>query len=324
MLGSKESETRKVAMDDNNTNPVEMQEKLTSASQKLAKSIARWTGNENQMDTEIPGLQLNRWPTPTEPTSYTHASSICLIAQGRKRVLLGEEIYVYDATRFLISSVDLPVVANIIEASDEKPYLGLVLELDLQEISQLIVDSGLPLDHSRQAQKGMAVGQLTFPLLGAFQRLMDLLGERENIKILAPLVKREIFFRLLATDQRPRLQQIAASGSHSHQISRTIDWLKKHYKSPLRVKELAADAGMSKSAFHNHFKVMTSMTPLQFQKRLRLNEARRLMLTENIDALTATFEVGYESASQFSREYSRLFGAPPLRDINRLRQTASA
>jgi transcriptional regulator GlxA family with amidase domain len=168
----------------------------------------------------------------------------------------------------------------------------------------------------------MAVGQLTLPLLGAFQRLMDLLGEDENITILAPLIKREIFFRLLTTDQGPRLQQITASGSHSHQISQAIDWLKNNYTSPLRVKELAADAGMSKSAFHNHFKVMTSMTPLQFQKRLRLNEARRLMLTENLDALTVTYEVGYESPSQFSREYSRLFGAPPLRDINRLRQTA--
>ena len=311
-------------MDENNASLGEISENLAIASKTLAKSIARWTGNENQVNTQIPGLQLNRWPMPTEPTSYTHASSICLIAQGAKRVLLGEETYVYDASRFLISSVDLPVVANILEASEKKPYLGLVLELDLQEISQLIVDSGIPLNRSPQARKGMAVGQLTLPLLGAFQRLMDLLGENENITILAPLIKREIFFRLLTTDQGPRLQQITASGSHSHQISQAIDWLKNNYTSPLRVKELAADAGMSKSAFHNHFKVMTSMTPLQFQKRLRLNEARRLMLTENLDALTVTYEVGYESPSQFSREYSRLFGAPPLRDINRLRQTASA
>lgn len=310
-------------MDDNNINSVEMQEKRADASQTLAKSIARWTGDENQVDTEIPGLRLSRWATPTEPTSYTLESSICLIAQGTKRVLLGEDSYVYDATRFLITSVDLPVVANIIEASSEKPYLGLILEIDLKEISQLIVDSGLPVSRSGQAQKGMAVGRLSLPLLDTFQRLIDLLEEEENIKILAPLIKREIFFRLLTSDQGPRLQQIAASGSHSHQISRAIAWLKNNYTRPLRVNELAASAGMSKSAFHNHFKVMTSMTPLQFQKRLRLNEARRLMLTENLDAMTATFEVGYESASQFSREYSRLFGAPPLRDINRLRETAS-
>lgn len=310
-------------MNDNNINSVEMQEKMADASQTLAKSIARWTGNENQLDTKIPGLRLSRWTTPTEPTSYTLESSICLIAQGSKRVLLGEDAYVYDATRFLITSVDLPVVANIIEASSEKPYLGLILEIDLKEISQLTVDSGLPVNRSGQAQKGMAVGQLSLPLLDTFQRLIDLLKEEENIKILAPLIKREIFFRLLTSDQGPRLQQIAASGSHSHQISRAIAWLKNNYTRPLRVNELAASAGMSKSAFHNHFKVMTSMTPLQFQKRLRLNEARRLMLTENLDAMTATFEVGYESASQFSREYSRLFGAPPLRDINRLRETAS-
>jgi AraC-like DNA-binding protein len=311
-------------MDGKNEVTVETPEELSAATKVLAKSITRWTGNENLIDTAIPGLRLSRWETPTEPTSYTLNASICLIAQGAKRVLLGEETYLYDATSFLISSVDLPVVANIIEATNEKPYLGLILELDLREISQLIVDSGLPLNRSRQAQKGIAVGKLSLPLLNAFQRLMDLLVENENIKILAPLVKREIFFRLLMTNQGPLLQQIVASGSHSNQISRAIDWLKNNYTRPLRVNELAAYSGMSKSAFHNHFRVMTSLTPLQFQKRLRLNEARRLMLTENFDALTSTFEVGYESPSQFSREYSRLFGAPPLRDIKNLRQTATA
>ena len=158
-------------MDGNIAVPVETPEELAAASEVLAKSIARWTGNENQMDTAIPGLRLSRWATPTEPTSYTLKSSICLIAQGAKRVLLGEETFVYDAASFLISSVDLPVVANIIEASNEKTYLGLILELDLREISQLIVDSGLPLNRSRQAQKGIAVGQLSLPLFSAFQRL---------------------------------------------------------------------------------------------------------------------------------------------------------
>lgn len=298
-------------------------QEFARASKKLAESIESFAGNENQVDTKIPGLRLSRWTTPTEPTSYTFKSSLCLIAQGSKRVILGEETYVYDATKFLVSSVDLPVVANIMEASCDKPYLGVILDLDLKEISQLIVDSNQPLNNSRQAQKGMAVGQLSMPLINAFQRLLDLLAEENNIKILAPLVKREIFFRLLSSDQGPHIQQIAAAGSHSHQISKAIDWLKNNYTQPLSINELASNSGMSKSAFHNHFKVMTSMTPLQFQKRLRLNEARRLMLTENFDALTATFEVGYESPSQFSREYSRLFGAPPLRDITRLRQTAN-
>ncbi len=306
------------------THSAQMTRTMEKASMALAESVAQGIGNENQIDTQIPGLRLSRWATPTEPTSYTLNSSICLIAQGAKRVVLGEETYVYDATRFLISSVDLPVVANIVKATPEKPDLGLILELDLKEISQLIVDSRLPVNRSGPAEKGMAVGQLSLPLIGAFQRLMDLLKEKENIQVLAPLVKREIFFRLLTSDQGLCLQQISASGSHSHQISRAITWLKNNYTSPLRVKALAANAGMSKSAFHNHFKQVTSMTPLQFQKRLRLNEARRLMLTENFDALTATYEVGYESPSQFSREYSCLFGAPPLRDINRLRQTASA
>ena len=311
-------------MDDKNEVPVERPEELAVATTMLAKSIDRWTGNENRRDTAITGLRLSRWVTPTEPASYTLKASVCLIAQGVKRVLLGEDTYVYDANHFLITSVDLPVVAQIIEASREKPYLGLILELDLREISQLIVDSDLPLDRSWQAQKGMAVGKLWLPLLNAFQRLIDLLDENENIQILAPLVLREIFFRLLTTNHGPRLQQIVTAGSHSHQISRAIDWLKTNYTRPLRINELAAYSGMSKSAFHNHFRLMTSMSPLQFQKRLRLNEARRLMLTENLDALTATFEVGYESPSQFSREYSRLFGAPPLRDIKNLRQATTA
>ncbi|ELA9337522.1 AraC family transcriptional regulator [Vibrio parahaemolyticus] len=290
------------------------------ATQKLAKLIDRWTGDANQYDTPISGLRFSRWTTPTPPTSYTHNPSICLIAQGRKRVLLGEESFIYDANHFLISSVDLPIIANIIEASEELPYLGLIMELDLTEISQLIVDSELAFTQSKEAQKGIAVGELSESLLDAFVRLAELLDEGQNIKILAPIIKREIFYRLLMSEQGTRLHQIVTAGSHSHQIAKAIDWLKNNFVKPLSVGDLASYTGMSKSSFYTHFRSMTSMTPLQFQKKLRLSEARRLMLTENLDAMAATFKVGYESPSQFSREYSRLFGAPPSKDIKSLRE----
>ncbi|HCE4763023.1 AraC family transcriptional regulator [Vibrio parahaemolyticus] len=290
------------------------------ATQKLAKLIDRWTGDANQYDTPISGLRFSRWTTPTPPTSYTHNPSICLIAQGRKRVLLGEESFIYDANHFLISSVDLPIIANIIEASEEQPYLGLIVELDLTEIPQLIIDSELAFTQSKEAQKGIAVGELSESLLGAFVRLAELLDEGQNIKILAPIIKREIFYRLLMSEQGTRLHQIVTAGSHSHQIAKAIDWLKNNFVKPLSVGDLASYTGMSKSSFYTHFRSMTSMTPLQFQKKLRLSEARRLMLTENLDAMAATFKVGYESPSQFSREYSRLFGAPPSKDIKSLRE----
>ncbi|EIK4761255.1 AraC family transcriptional regulator [Vibrio parahaemolyticus] len=290
------------------------------ATQKLAKLIDRWTGDANQYDTPISGVRFSRWTTPTPPTSYTHNPSICLIAQGRKRVLLGEESFIYDANHFLISSVDLPIIANIIEASEEQPYLGLIMALDLTEISQLIVDSELAFTQSKEAQKGIAVGELSESLLDAFVRLAELLDEGQNIKILAPIIKREIFYRLLMSEQGTRLHQIVTAGSHSHQIAKAIDWLKNNFVKPLSVGDLASYTGMSKSSFYTHFRSMTSMTPLQFQKKLRLSEARRLMLTENLDAMAATFKVGYESPSQFSREYSRLFGAPPSKDIKLLRE----
>jgi AraC-like DNA-binding protein len=299
-------------------------EPLGEAHLGLADSIAHWTAQSHRMETEVPGLLLVKYEELTEPTSYMHEPSICMVAQGAKRVILGEESFVYDASHFLISSIDLPVIAQVIEASKETPFLGLMLKLDLKEISQLIVDSKLPLQDTRKAGRGIAVSEVSLPLLNAFQRLLDLLDEPENIPILSPLVQREIFFRLLHSEQGPRLRQIAAAGSHSQQIARAIHWLKSNFTGSLRVDELASYSGMSTSTFHHHFRAMTAMSPLQFQKWLRLHEARQLMFTERVDAATAAFQVGYESASQFNREYSRLFGSPPLRDIKNLRQTTTA
>ena len=286
----------------------------------LAGRIAQWAAGENTRETQIPGLTLHRWETPTEPTSYMLGPSICLIGQGRKRVFLGEEHYVYDAHSFLITSVDLPVVAQIIEASSDKPYLGLTLELDLRTIAQLMLGNNMPSIRPVRERRGMAVSAVSPPLLDAFQRLIDLLECPGDIGALAPLIKQEIFYRLLVGEQGARLRQIISVDNRSYQIARAIDWLKENFDKPLRIEDLASRVGLSTSAFHNHFRCMTAMSPLQFQKRMRLNEARRLMLTEHLDASTAAFEVGYDSPSQFSREYSRLFGAPPMRDIRNLTQ----
>lgn len=290
----------------------------------LRTSIARLTDNGEQHTTAIPGLSLFRRTGPTEPITGMYEPSICLIAQGAKRVRLGDDTYVYDAHHYLITSVHLPTVVQIIEASPERPYLGLRLMLDQREISQLMVDSNLPPPRVQQSGRGMATGEVGLPLLTAFQRLIDLLADRQDIPILAPIIQREITYRLLVGDQGERLRQIASAGSQSHQIARAIDWLKANFSQPLSIDDLAAQVRMSSSTFHHHFRSMTALSPLQFQKQLRLQEARRLMLSECMDAANAAFQVGYESPSQFSREYNRQFGAPPLRDVTKLRQMSHA
>ena len=292
------------------------------ALEALGKRIARWAVEGGRIVTAISALSLSRRDALTQPMSYMYEPSICLIAQGAKRLLLGGDTYVYDAHHFLITSMDLPTVVQIIEASREKPCLGLVLKLDLREMSQLMADSNLPPPRAQESSRGMAIGEVTLPLLTAFQRLIDLLAEPKDIPILAPIIQREILYRLLVGDQGARLRQMASVGSQSHQIAKAIDWLKSHYTLPLRIDDLAARLHMSTSTFHQHFRRLTAMSPLQFQKWLRLNEARRLMLTEHLNAATAALQVGYESPTQFSREYRRFFDEPPLRDITHLRQMA--
>ncbi len=286
----------------------------------LKKCIARWTDHGERFTTAIPGLGLFRRTAPSDPVTGMYEPSLCLVAQGAKRVQLGDDTYIYDAHNYLITSVHLPTVVQVTEASPEKPYLGLRLMLDQREIAQLMADSHLPPPKTQQSSRGMATGEVTLPLVNAFLRLIDLLNTEEDIPILAPVIQREIIYRLLTGDQGARLRQIAAAGSQSQQIARAIDWLKGNYAQPLRIDDLATQARMSTSTFHHHFRSMTALSPLQYQKNLRLQEARRLMLAERLDAATAAFQVGYESPSQFSREYSRLFGAPPLRDISNLRQ----
>ena len=267
-------------------------------------------------------LRCRRFNAPTEPAGYTHSAGVCLSVQGSKRVLLGDELYVYDAKHYLITSVDVPVIANIAEASEEKPYLALVYLLDLKLVSQLLAEGNIPEPETDQTERGMALSKINLPLLTAFSRLLDLNDEPENIPVLAPLMEKEILYRLLMGEQGMRLRQMAREGNRGSQIAKAIKWLKENYDRPLKIEELAYCASMSQSSLHHHFRSLTSMSPLQYQKRLRLHEARRLMLTEQMDAADAAFQVGYESPSHFSREYKRLFGNPPLRDIRIMSEIA--
>lgn len=290
-------------------------------SRKLAEMIDEWTAGKHQAITDIPGLTLHSWPTPTEPNSYMFAPHLCLIAQGVKRILLGEEAFVYDAHSFIVSSVELPVISQVMEASPEKPYLGLTLELDLKEVSRLMLQDSMKPSPTTATDRAMGVSKLQPSLLNAVERMLELLYVPEEIPVFLPLIQQEIYYRLLMDTEGDRLRQIVNAESRSSQIARVIDWMKNNYDQPLHINELAKHAGMSPSGFHQHFRALTSISPLQFQKRIRLNEARRLMLAENMDAGNASFQVGYESPTQFNREYKRMFGKPPRVDIKNL-QTA--
>lgn len=289
----------------------------------MARLIGRWTEGQEDCSTPVPNLGLFRRETPTEPCACLVESSVVLVVQGVKQMVVGGHAYEYDSDRFVITSLDLPASSQVIEASLDKPCLGLVLKLDLRVMAELIAQGNLPAPADPSVNCGIGLGTITPLMLEPLKRLLDLLDEPGAIEVLAPLIQREIHYRLLMSDQAARLWQIASVGSQSHRIARAIDWLKVNFASPLRIDELAARAQMSASSLHHHFRQLTAMSPLQYQKWLRLNEAKRLMLNERLDAASAAFQVGYESPSQFSREYSRLFGAPPKRDISELRRKAN-
>jgi len=292
---------------------------LTSALSGLTSRVDRWTRNTAHLESAIPGLDLYRVETRKKPTRYMREPAVCLIAQGSKRVILGSEVYVYDESHYLLASMNVPVIAQILEASPERPYLSLTLKLDLRVISELIVSGDLP--PSRTAVgKSLLVCRHSLPLVQALLRLIDLQDEPESIPILAPLIQKEIFYRLLTGEMGPHLRLAASSGTPSAQIGLAIEWFKKNYAQPLRVDDLAAYSRMSATAFHAHFRKLTAMSPLQYQKWLRLQEARRLMLAERMDVAQAAYQVGYASPSQFSREYRRLFEISPSQDAKILRQ----
>lgn len=285
----------------------------------LAENIARFIGGKNDLNTDIPGLMLIRRTHVEPPGSYLCEPSLALIVQGRKRVVLGDTEFVYDESRFLLTAANLPTIAEVLEASPDKPYLSALLRLDLAAARQMIAQLDLTDPDMAVGGTGMATGPATAALFDVFDRLIGLLDTPRDIPVLGELFQREVLYRVLTSPAGARLRQIVRLGTQGNRITRAIDWLRDHYTSPLRVEALAEASGMGVSTLHHHFRQMTAMSPLQFQKHLRLHEARRLMLMEDLDAGSASLRVGYESASQFSREYRRLFGAPPLRDVKALR-----
>ena len=286
----------------------------------LAAAIERWTGKDGTHSTAIDGLTLFRASGMTDSVATVYEPSLCVMAQGRKQVTLGDEVYTYDPARFLLASVALPVVGKVIEGTPDAPYLALRIGIDPAEVGALIADGGLSeAEVWAESCRGLAVSRMDSPLLDAVARLVGLLDTPESIGVLAPLVRREITYRLLVGEQGGRLRQIAVGDGQTRRIIRAIQWLKTHFAEPLRIEELARQVSLSPSALHQHFKAVTALSPLQYQKQLRLQEARRLLLAEGLDAAGAGYRVGYESPSQFSREYRRLFGRPPRMDLDALR-----
>ncbi|WP_415805298.1 AraC family transcriptional regulator [Bordetella muralis] len=279
---------------------------------------------EGDYETAIANLGLFRRDNPAPPCVCVVEPCIVLVTQGAKQMWIGGKAYPYDCSRILITSLDLPATSEVLAASPATPCVGLAMKLDLRILAELIAQGNLPPSRDRAVGAGAGIGDVTPMILDAFCRLVKLLDEPDSIPVLAPLIQREIHYRLLKSDQTARLRQIASVDSQGNRIAKAIEWLKHNYAQLLRVDDLAARAQMSSATFHHHFRQLTSMSPLQYQKWLRLNEAKRLMLNEHLDAASAAFKVGYESPSQFSREYSRLFGAPPKRDISELRQQAKA
>jgi AraC-like DNA-binding protein len=286
---------------------------------ELASKVARHIGRSEKLATAIPRLTLHRRTAPTGGCPVTYEPSVIVIPQGRKQVQIGGETLIYDSSRYLLTSVDLPTVASVVEASEQAPCLAVNLKLDISIIREFLSQEEFHrLDVPRDS-RAMSTGPVTTEFLSAWCRLLDLLSDPGDIPFLSGLIEREILYRILRGPEGARLRAIATLGDQSHRTAKAIGWIKANYARPLRVEELAQVAGMAVSTLHHHFRALTAMSPLQYQKQIRLQAARARMLADDVDAATVAFEVGYESASQFNREYSRLFGQPPIRDIRTLR-----
>jgi len=293
----------------------------TSDLAKLAAAIDRHTVAEGAFETNVPGLALYRSAVTSKHDAVVYEPSLVIVAQGSKEVLLAGEAYRYDPAQALLVSVDLPVTARVVEASPNHPCLVVRISLDLGVVGELLAICPTGLTPGAPG-RGLGVSPADPLLLDAVNRFVALLDAPQDVEPLAPLLLREITYRVLTGPQGPRLRQIAAVGAPSQRIARAIRWLKDHFSDTLRVAALARRVGLSPSAFHLHFKGVTGLSPLQYQKRLRLQEARRLMLVARLDAAEAAFRVGYESPSQFGREYRRMFGESPRRDVATLKADA--
>lgn len=291
---------------------------LDAQQAELSDRIARNAPGEGMHECAIPGIGLLRFDSPSQPTPTVYEPSLCIVVQGRKIVHLADETYTYDPLNYLVVSMTLPVIGQVIEATPDKPYLCLRINVDtalIGELQQVVAPPPEAMNHDR----AIFVARTSAPLLDAVLRLVRLLDTPDEITILAPLALREIHYRVLAGELGHRLRELCVLDSQSQRIARAIELLKRRFHEPLRIEELASAAHMSSSSLHHRFKAVTAMSPLQFQKQLRLQEARRLMLIDNLEAASAAHRVGYESPSQFTREYRRLFGAPPRQEVEAAR-----
>lgn len=299
-------------------------ELFESRRHELAALVREFSSGEGIRPTAIAGLHCIRLDAPHRQLPSVYQPSLCVIVQGTKQVLLEEEIYRYSPPQFLAVSVDLPLVGQVIEASQDMPYLCLAIDIDARQIAELIAQSDDASWSRDETARGVFVGELDAATQEAVLRYARLLAAPRDIPVLAPLILREIHYRMLRGPYGAAIAQIAIAGSHTQRIGNAIRRIKTQLASSIRIEELASLANMSPSSFHQQFKAVTAMSPLQYQKRLRLTEARQILLAENADAASAAYRVGYQSVSQFSREYARMFGAPPIRDVGSLRGAVTA
>jgi AraC-like DNA-binding protein len=286
---------------------------------RLISRVVAMTESAASLQTSIPGVTIYRYCAPTLPDSATYEPSMAVVLQGRKRVTLGGMSFDYDSSHFLLTSVDLPVTSQVVEASREEPYLCMRLQLDIAIVREVLGREPEQAALAHTGKPAMTTAETTGELLDAFCRLLDLQHAQRDIDFMSGLIKREIIYRILQSAAGQRLRSIATIGENSQRTAKAVEWIRDNYTKPLRVEMLAEVACMGVSTLHHHFRALTSMSPVQYQKQLRLHEARRRMLMDGLDAAHAAFEVGYESASQFNREYSRFFGQSPMRDVRALR-----
>jgi AraC-like DNA-binding protein len=298
-----------------------MSEQIHKYQAELAKLIKVHTGQDGGHGTVIPSLFFSHFSDVAGPFYGVHKPSLCIVVQGLKEVLLSQELFKYGPADYLVTSVNLPIIGQVTEASSVVPYLALKIEFTPNEILEVLGEFQIGVSKKENTNRGMYVNLIELSLLDAVARFVRLLDNPEDIPILAPLIKKEIIYRVLQGRHGDALGQIAVEGSSTYQISDAIEHIMNNYDRAIRVEELAEIANMGVSSLHRLFKEVTAMSPIQFQKQLRLQEARHLLLTEAAGAADVAFRVGYESPSQFSREYSRLFGLPPKEDIKRLKES---
>lgn len=297
-----------------------MDEGSMKRKEELAQVIERFAKQDGTHETLIPALRFIRASRASEPVYSVYEPSLCVVVQGSKLVLLGQERYRYDPNSYLVASVHLPITGQVVEAAPETPYLSLQLQFDMDQILEVIQASVTDERPKRESGRGLYINRMNDTLHDALLRLVRLLDTPNDIPVLAPYAIREIVYRVLQDEQGAALKAFALIGSHAQRIAKVIKRMNRDFAIPLRIDELAMEAGMSASSFYYYFKEVTAMSPIQYQKQLRLQEARRLLYSTSIEAADAAFQVGYESPSHFSREYARMYGYPPVKDIRRFRE----